>query len=1012
VHDDVARVERRVARFVTERLRPAVYRRQQPLLVTSWDAPGEPVDFATAYAAPYAPCSSGHAWGRPWGTTWFRLAGDIPADWAAEDGLRSEVVVDLGFGGQPGFSAEATAYAPDGTVIKGLHPRNRHLPVRDDGPVDFYVEASGNPNIAGALTFEPTPLGDLATAGTEPLYRFGGAHLAELDLTVWELIQDVDTLRGLMGELPFGSPRRANVLRALDDLVDAIEPRDVAGTAAAGRAVLSEVLRQPAYPSAHRITAVGHAHIDSAWLWPVRETARKCARTFAGVLALMEEDPNLVFACSSAQQYAWIRDQYPELFERIRARVAEGRFVPVGGMWVESDTNMPGGEALVRQFVAGQRFFADEFGVECQEVWLPDSFGYTGALPQIATLAGARWFLTQKTSWNETNRIPHHTFWWEGIDGSRLFTHFPPVDTYNSDLSGRELARAERQYAEKGRANSSLVPFGWGDGGGGPTREMLAAAYRARSLEGSPQVEIGRPAEFFRAAEAEYASPPEWSGELYLEFHRGTYTSQARTKRGNRRSEHWLREAELWATAASVMRGDAYPYEVLERCWHTVLLQQFHDILPGSSITWVYRDAERGYAEVERALEAVITQALASLAGAGSTRVTFNARPYAAADVPALGAGVGAPATGAAVADSPDGIVLENDRMRVLVDDRGLLTSVFDRAADREVLPTGAAANLLQLHRDTPAQWDAWDLDDHYRRSTVDLTEADVLEIVEKGPERVAVRVVRRFGDSAVEQVISLVGGSKAVDIETKVDWHERQRLLKLAFPLDVHADRAASEIQFGHIYRAIHTNTSWDSARFETCAHRWVHVGEAGYGVAVANDATYGHDISRSSRTGRVATVVRLSLLRAPLFPDPEADQGEHTMRCSLLVGASVADAVRDGYRLNLPLREIEGAGPVQPLLTMNNAAIVVEAVKLAEDRSGDVVVRLYEAHGGRARGTLRTAFAVRTVTETDLLERPLVDAGALRTEADDVRDGIGVELRPFQIVTLRLSRSAAAVG
>ncbi|HLL63788.1 MAG TPA: glycoside hydrolase family 38 C-terminal domain-containing protein [Propionibacteriaceae bacterium] len=1007
MHDDVARVERRVARFVAERLRPAVYRRQHPLTVSSWDTPGEPVDFATASAAAYEPCSPGQSWGRPWGTTWFRLAGEAPDGWAVDDGLLSEIVVDLGFGGtQPGFSAEATAYAADGAVIKGLHPRNRHLPLRPDGPVNLFLEASANPDVAAGLNFAPTPMGDLATAGTEPQYRFGGAWLAELDLAVWELIQDVDTLRGLMPELPIGSPRRAMVLRALDDMVDAVEPRDVAGTAAAGREVLAEVLRQPAYPSAHRVMAVGHAHIDSAWLWPVRETARKCARTFANVLSLMEEDPDLIFACSSAQQYAWVRDSYPELFERIRRRVADGRFVPVGGMWVESDTNMPGGEALVRQFVAGQRFFADEFGVECQEAWLPDSFGYTAALPQIARLAGIRWFLTQKTSWNETNRMPHHTFWWEGIDGSRLFTHFPPVDTYNSDLSGRELARAERGFAEKGRANSSMVPFGWGDGGGGPTREMLAAARRARSLEGSPTVEIASPVTFFAAAEAEYASPPEWSGELYLEFHRGTYTSQARTKRGNRRSEHLLREAELWATTAYLRHGEDYPYDELERAWHTVLLQQFHDILPGSSIAWVYQDADSGYAEVRRAAEEIIGRASRTLAGTGSIRLTFNAAPYALAGVSALGAGPRTEAAGAAVTDSTDGIVLENGRVRVVVDDRGLLTSVFDLEADRELLPVGATGNLLQLHRDTPAQWDAWDLDDHYRRSVVDLTDVAGMEVLEKGPERVAVRVRRRFGDSAVEQVITLAGGAKTIEIETTVDWHERQRLLKLAFPLDLHADHAASEIQFGHVNRAIHTNTSWDSARFETCAHRWVHVGEAGYGAAVANDSTYGHDITRSSRTGRVATTVRLSLLRAPLFPDPEADQGEHTMRCSLVVGADIADAVQEGYRLNLPPREVDGAGPVEPLLTVDHPAIVVEAVKLAEDRSGDVIVRLYEAYGGRARGRLHPSFAVSTVIETGVLERPLEDATALRTAADAVADGIDLELRPFQIVTLRLTR------
>jgi len=500
-------------------------------------------------------------------------------------------------------------------------------------------------------------------------------------------------------------------------MADAVDPWDVAGTAAAGRSVLADVLARPAHASAHRVVAVGHAHIDSAWLWPTRETARKCARTFSNVLALMDTDPDLVFACSSAQQYAWVRDAYPELFDRIRTRVAEGRFVPVGGMWVESDTNMPGGEAMARQFVARKRFFLEEFGVEPLDVWLPDSFGYSAALPQIAAAAGSRWFLTQKTSWNETNRMPHHTFRWEGIDGTQLFTHFPPVDTYNSDLSGDDLARAERGFAEKGRATTSLVPFGWGDGGGGPTREMLAAAHRARSLEGSPRVEMGSPAAFFRAAAAEYPHAPVWSGELYLEYHRGTYTSQARTKRGNRRSEHLLREAELWATTAHILRGAAYPYDLLERTWQRVLLAQFHDILPGSSIAWVHRDAEQAYAEVADVLNRVVATALTSLAGDGAERLAFNAAPHARAGVPALGAAAPEVASGASATTTGDTVVLDNGLIRVGVDGDGLLASVRDLPADRELLAPSAVGNLLQLHRDTPIRWDAWDIDAHYRRS-------------------------------------------------------------------------------------------------------------------------------------------------------------------------------------------------------------------------------------------------------------------------------------------------------
>jgi alpha-mannosidase len=1003
VHDDAALVEMRLERFVRERISPAVYRRRCPLAVSGWQVPGEPVPFRTARRQHLTPVVLGQVWGPPWGTTWFRVAGDVPPGWGG-DGVRLEVEVDLGYTGtQPGFQAEATAYRADGTVVKGLHPHNRHVPLHPaDGPVDLWLEAASNPDIINGLSFRPTSLGDPATARDRPLYRFGGADVVELDLTVWELLQDVRTLRGLLAQLPADLPRRAQVLRALEDMADVVDPWDVAGTAAAGRSVLADVLARPAHASAHRVVAVGHAHIDSAWLWPARETVRKCARTFSSVLALMDTDPDLVFVCSSAQQYAWVRDGYPELFARIRTRVAEGRFVPVGGMWVESDTNMPGGEAMARQFVAGKRFFLEEFGVEPLDVWLPDSFGYSAALPQIAAAAGSRWFLTQKTSWNDTNRMPHHTFRWEGIDGTRLFTHFPPVDTYNSDLSAADLARAERGFAEKGRATMSLVPFGWGNGGGGPTREMLAAAYRARSLEGLPRVEIASPADFFRAAEVEYPHPPVWSGELYLEYHRGTYTSQARTKRGNRRSEHLLREAELWATSAHILRGDPYPYDVLEQTWQRVLLAQFHDILPGSSIAWVHRSAERAYAEVADVLNGVVATALTSLAGVGTKRLAFNAAPHPHAGVPALGGAAPQLASGATTTTTGDGVILDNGLVRVIVDSDGLLASVRDLRADRELLAPGLVGNLLQLHRDTPTRWDAWDIDAHYRRSQTDLRAAEAVEVIENTPQRVAVDVRRRFGASTAHQTVALNAGTARVDLKTTVDWHEQQHLLKLAFPLDVHAERAASEVQFGHVHRPTHVNTSWDAARFETCAHRWVHVGEAGYGIAITNDATYGHDIGRTTRDdGGTTTTVRLSLLRAPLYPDPDSDQGEHLLRCSLVVGATIADAVRDGYRANLPLREVDGAGPVAPLVAVDHPAVVVEAVKLAEDRGGDVVVRIYEAHGGRARARLQAAFPVAAVTETDLLERPLPTARALIGNATTEAE---LELRPFQIVTLRL--------
>ena len=1007
MHDNSRAIDARVRRFLRDRVAPAVYRETKPLEVTAWEVPDEPVPFSTAVQQQYSPVPIGEAWGRPWGTVWFRVSGTVPSTWTGA-GLHPELVVDLGFTtAVSGFQAEGTVYTGEGVIVKAVESMNRYVPLGAPGSTfEFYIEAAANPNVAGEFAhgfgFKPTPLGDKATAGTAPIYRLSRVDVALRDGTVWELQQDLWTLLGLAAELAPVLPRRAEILRALDRAIDVLDVDDIAGSAADAREVLAVALASPAYASAHRISAVGHAHIDTAWLWPVRETVRKVARTFSNVLSLMDEDPDIVFAASSAQQYFWLKTHYPELFERVRARVVEGRFVPVGGMWVESDTNMPGGEALVRQFVAGKRFFIEEFGVEPLEVWLPDSFGYSGALPQIVSEAGFRWFLTQKISWNDTNRMPHHSFDWEGIDGTRVFTHFPPSDTYNAAISAKELARAERQYAEKGPANSSLLPFGWGNGGGGPTREMVAAAHRSHDLEGSPRVTMRSPREFFEAAEAEYPDRPAWRGELYLEFHRGTYTSQAKTKRGNRRSEHLLREAELWATLASVRLGVEYPYEVLEESWRTVLLQQFHDILPGSSIAWVHREAERNYAELAVTLERLIAERLDLLAGMGDAAVSFNAGPYPIGSAQGLGGTIDVQSGLTLVTEGADGFVLQNDVVRAVIDSRGLLVSVHDLVADRELLPVGRAGNLLQLFRDIPTQWDAWDIDEDYTHVVQELTAADIVEIADDGR---AVRVVRTVGASTIEQLLSLGVESSTIDIVTRVDWHERQKLLKLAFPLDVRAERAASEIQFGYIYRPTHSNTSWDKARFETVAHRWVHIGEPGYGVAIANDSTYGHDIRSTVVDGVAATVVRLSLLRAPLYPDPDADQGAHEFRVALRVGASIPDAVAEGYRLNLPLRVVSGSNSVEPALLVDNPAVVIEAVKLAEDRSGDVIVRLYEAHGTRARALVAAGFDFVTVMQTDLLERP-TDAVETANSIETVHDGVALSLRPFQLVTLRFSR------
>jgi alpha-mannosidase len=1014
MHDNRTLTEARLDRFIRERLEPARYRDTHPLEVTVWHAPGEPVSFEAATAQQYEPFSIGTRWGRPWSTSWLRVSGEIPSRWRDGGGhlperTQAELVIDLGFNrAQTGFQSEALIYALDGVPIKAISPLNSYsrAAVGADGRVDVYVEAAGNPDVGSDWLFVPTQLGDLATAGDEPLYTLTQVDIGLLDLEVWELQQDVHVLRGLMLQLSVDSPRRAQILRALEIMMDAVDPEDVSGTAAAGRDALAGVLEKPASASAHILHAMGHAHIDSAWLWPVRETIRKCARTFANMVTLMDENPDFRFMCSSAQQFAWIKEFYPALFERIREKVAQGQFVPVGGMWVEADTNLPGSEAMARQFVAGKRFFLEEFGVECEEAWLPDSFGYSGAMPQIVTAAGSKWFLTQKISWNETNVMPHHTFLWEGIDGTRIFTHFPPVDKYNSDLSAEDLAHAERNFLDKGRATMSLLPFGYGDGGGGPTREMVAIRERTESLEGSPRLISSSSRDFFEAAQAEYVDPPVWSGELYLEAQRGTYTSQLATKQGNRRSEHLLREAELWATLATIRNDADYPYDELEKVWHTVLLQQFHDILPGSSIAWVHQDAERNYAAVERVLSGLIDTSTRALAGVGDRELVFNASPHAQRGVPALSAG--APSRSdepVAVRTTPDGFVLENDLVTVIVDTRGLITSIVDRRNARQIVPPSMAGNLFQLHRDTPTMWDAWDIDFHYRNNVVDLVDADRVTVTEDGR---GLLVERSFGQSTIVQQLSLPAGASRLDLVLDIDWHETQKLLKLAFPVDVRTDRFASEIQFGHIYRPTHSNTSWDAAKFETSAHRWILVEEGEVGVAVLNDSTYGYDVTSQAREGGgTVTVARLSILRAPLFPDPGQDRGAHRLRVSLLIGATTSAAVAEGYQLNLGERVVAGAAAhdVAPVVVVSNPAVVVEAVKLAEDRSGDVVVRLYESLGRRGSTSVVPGFAAAGVVVTDLLERRTDDSTTISEQRDD--GSIELSLRPFQIVTLRYVRA-----
>jgi alpha-mannosidase len=1009
MHDNQALTMGRVTRVLAERLRPAVYADPRPLEIAAHPVDGEPIPAAEGLGAEYAPMKVGDRWGRAWGTTWLRLTGEVPASFA---GRRVEIIADLGFDvNMPGFQAEGLVYTPDGEAVRSLNPRAQWIPVSPKAnggeQIEYYVEAASNPVLLDYHPFLPTEEGDVLTSSDAELYRIRRVDVCVFEQEVFELVHDIEVLHQLAAELPEDSGRRAKILRALDNALDRVDLQDIPATAGAAREALREVLASPAEASAHRISAVGHAHIDSAWLWPLRETVRKVSRTSSSMVTLLDEDDDFVYAMSSAQQFAWMKQDRPEVFARVKKAVEDGRFVPIGGMWVEPDAVLPSGESFIRQISQGQRFFREEFGIECRGAWLPDSFGYSGALPQILTGAGFEWFLTQKISWNQVNRFPHHTFLWEGNDGSRIFTHFPPMDTYNAQLSGEEVARAARQFKEKSVARHSLAPTGWGDGGGGTTREMLARAKRMADLEGSPQVVFESPNEFFDKAMAELPEPGVWRGELYLELHRGTFTTQHRTKQGNRTSERLLAEAELWAAAAAVRAGRVYPYDELDELWREVLLLQFHDILPGTSIAWVHREAEERYSRVAAALRQMIAESLAALgvtagadgldAGPVGADLALNAAPVARRGVPAGAVAVAEPAAPSSARAEGDVFVLESASVRVEIDDRGLVRSLVDRATGREAIAEGRAGNALQMHQDFPNMWDAWDVDQHYFAMREDLD----------GPAEVSVHgdsiVVRRaFGGSAIEQRLALADDGRLLVIDCDVDWQEKEKFLKLAFPVAVFTDEVVAETQFGHQRRANHENTSWEAARFETHAQRWFLVQEPGFGVAFLNESSHGFDVGRESDGREVVQNARFSLLRAPQFPDPRADRGRHRMRFGVLVGASAASATEAGWAMQSPLRKASGAD-VRALAASQDPAVIVSAVKLADDRSGDLVVRMYESAGSRVSTSIELAgVPVGAVIASDLIERPGEEIEAVRTPDGTVE--VPVTLRPFEVRTLRI--------
>ena len=993
-----------MTRFIFDVLQPALYGERIPLDITAREIRGEPAGYADATRGNFAPFSIGSSWGPAWSTTWFRLRGRVPE---ACVGREVTILFDLGFGSESGFTCEALVWQ-DGRPLHGLSPNHRtHLvttAAKGGEDVDIYIEAAANPD---GDTYqrgpEPAPSALEQRDDPTPLYVLRQAEMAVSRPAVKALELDCRLLMELAAALP---DRRSEITDALTECGRRLDPARIEETIGDARAALAPVTQRPASGDAHRISATGHAHIDTAWLWPLREARRKCARSFSTATSLMDVYPDYRFACSQAAQYDWMKQHYPDIYKRIKDKVASGQWEPVGSMWVEADCNLASGESLARQLLHGKRFFMQEFGYETEDVWLPDVFGYAASLPQLMKEAGAKYFMTQKISWSEYNKFPHHTFWWEGIDGTRVFTHFPPADTYNGNMQPSQLVASVENFRQKGKANCSLYLYGWGDGGGGPEPEMIERARRLGDFQGMPRVNLERAIDFFHKAEADAKNLAVWSGELYLELHRGTYTTQALTKQLNRRAELALRSAELLASVS----GIPYPAAELDAAWKTLLLNQFHDILPGSSIDWVYAENHRDLEGVIATANAVCESGMRALAtwSAGSAITVFNPNSHERTELIDIGGTlypVSLPACGYAELDPADHAVaatavitgerhIENEHLRVEWDASGCLVSIHDKAANREVLAAGTRGNLFQLHVDNPKLRDAWDIDIEYRDSVTDITDLESVEVVDKGPLRASVRFARRFGASRISQVMTLDAGSRVLKFDTEVDWRENHKLLKVAFPVDVRSATATYEIQFGHFERPTHQNTSWDLAKFEVCAHKWADLSEPGYGVALLNDCKYGHDI--------LGNVMRLTLLRAPTRPDPRADRGHHRFTYALMPHQGdfrQAGVIQAAYDLNVP--PIVFAGGASPkshsFFAVDTNQVVIEATKKAED-SDATVVRMYESWGGRCRTKLSVPAGFTHAYDCDLLERK-------RGEIAITDGSLDLDFTPFKIRTVLLS-------
>jgi alpha-mannosidase len=979
----------------------------------------DPVPFAQRLDGDYVPAYEGDQWGETWDSAWFLLNAEVPDTWAGK-----RVVAQLDFNG------EALIFNDEGLPLQGLSNGSIFEKgfARDIFPlferaaggeeISLWVEAAAFSRFG--VNRDEDPARNCPTRHGTYCGKVNKIRLAVYEIEPYHLWLDLSVLFDLYGAIPENSTRAVRILRGLSKAIDVFA--DDPENASACRDILRPLLAQKAHASSITATAVGHAHIDTGWLWPVKEAIRKSARTFANQLDLIEKYPDYIFGASQPAHYAMVKKHYPALYEKIKAAVKAGRWEPQGGMWVEADCNVTGAESLVRQFIHGKNFYMDEFDFDVKNLWIPDVFGYSASIPQIMKRAGVDYFLTQKICWSQFNKFPHTTFNWRGIDGSEVLTHFPPENSnnYNSKLIPSGMIAGEENFKEKEILDEMLVLFGVGNGGGGAKAEHIERGLRQRDLEGVPKIKFDRADAFFDRIAEHADALPVWSGEIYLENHRGTFTTQARTKRGNRMLEQALRSTEYLLSCGKL---SDYPREALDGIWKTLLLNQFHDIIPGSSIRKVYEVTEREYAEglaacariQEETAGRIFTENANSLvlvntlnipftqainlpngwAGAEDTTVQTEADGAVSAlvEIPSQGMLTLTRSDEAASTEELAELILENELIRYEFSENGELLKAYDKEAGKDVLSD--TGNVLTLYEDRPTAHDAWNIDIFYEAQALESAKGRGHASLGKGDVRQGLRFDLKIGQSTLTQKIWLDANSKRLDFKTEVEWQERHRMLRVAFPTTIRADQAAFDIQYGYALRNTHRNLSWDMARFEVASHKYADLSDNVYGVALLNDCKYGYKV--------LENVIDLNLLRSPTHPDPDADLGHHEFTYSLLphTGDLIRSDVQDqAIQLNQPPALFEGyrQDDVSVPVHVGGDDVALEVLKKAE-KEECLVIRLVEKLGCETTAQVTLSNPEAGLVETNLMEW---------TEEAQLGSGtIQISMQPFEIRTFKIVAS-----